>query len=198
MDNFYFLMAAKPPSKNKILVPILLTGLRFHVRIQKMNAHDEPELKNQEYELLSAIAEDSLVTQAGLSARFGIAVGSVNWYLKRLVSRGYVKVTHLDRTRLQYDLTPDGISVLTQRALQYMKSSLQVYTDLRTKARATVIDLHLKGIDRVYLEGSDEVMDIFKLTCIEAGIMLDVNPARWALRRQGENYQLVDLNDENH
>jgi len=163
-----------------------------------MNAQIEPELKNQEYELLSAIAEDSLVTQAGLSARFGIAVGSVNWYIKRLIKRGYIKVSHLDRTRLQYDLTPDGMSVLTQRALQYMRSSLQVYNNLRTKARAIVIELRQRGIDGIYLEGSDEVMDILRLSCIEAGVMLDANPVRWVLRSQGQNYQLVDLNDENH
>jgi predicted transcriptional regulator len=48
-----------------------------------------------------------MVTQAGLSDRLGIAVGSVNWYIKRLVQRGWVKVSHLDRTRLNYDLTSE-------------------------------------------------------------------------------------------
>jgi len=163
-----------------------------------MNAPREPELKNQEYELLSAIAEDSLVTQAGLSARFGIAVGSVNWYIKRLVNRGYVKVSHLDRTRLQYDLTPEGMSVLSQRAHQYMKSSLQVYNDLRKKARALVREFHIKGIEVVYLEGSDEMMDIFRLTCLEAGIRLESQPRRLVVHSHGQNYRLVEINDENH
>ena len=68
-----------------------------------------------------------MVTQANLSKRLGIAVGSVNWYIKRLIKRGDVKVSHLDRTRLKYDLTPEGMSVSTERALLYAKDSLKIY-----------------------------------------------------------------------
>ena len=59
------------------------------------------EIKEHEYKLLNEIAQDSLVTQASLSKDLGIAVGSVNWYIKRLIQRGWVKVSHLDRTRLK-------------------------------------------------------------------------------------------------
>lgn len=162
------------------------------MRIHKMNAHSPADVKNQEYELLNAIAEDSMVTQAGLSSRLGIAVGSVNWYIKRLVSRGYVKVSHLDRTRLKYDLTTEGMTILTQRALQYMKSSLQVYNDLRAKAKAAAAELRSKGVRSVYLEGDDEVMDILRLTLLESGISLEDKPDGWVVRPAGQNYQLLE------
>ena len=158
-----------------------------------MNTRHEPELKHQEYELLSAIAQDSMVTQAGLSARLGIAVGSVNWYIKRLINRGYVKASHLDRTRLKYDLTPEGMTLLTQRALQYMKSSLQIYSNFREKAKVVIIELNRRGISDVYPEGNDEIMDILRLTCIEAGISLNNQPHRWMIRHEGQDYQIVDL-----
>ncbi|MDK1081293.1 MAG: winged helix-turn-helix transcriptional regulator, partial [Anaerolineae bacterium] len=77
------------------------------------------DIKLQEYELLTEIAENPMVTQSGLAKRLGIAVGSVNWYIKRLIKRGYLKVSHLDRTRLQYDLTTEGMAVFTERAMQY-------------------------------------------------------------------------------
>src|SRR5574342_741580 len=135
------------------------------------------EIKQQEYELLSEIAQDSMVTQANLSKRLGIAVGSVNWYIKRLIKRGYVKVSHLDRTRLQYDLTPEGMSVFTERALQYAKDSLKIYRSFRQQAKEIVSELRSRGIKRVYLEGNnDEIMDILRLTCIEAGISLSDRP----------------------
>ena len=47
------------------------------------------DINPHEYSLLNEIAQDSLVTQAKLSSRLGIAVGSVNWYIKRLISRGW-------------------------------------------------------------------------------------------------------------
>ena len=69
------------------------------------------DVKQHEYALLDEIAHDSMVTQANLSDRLDIAVGSVNWYIKRLIHRGWVKVSHLDRTRLKYDLIPEGVAV---------------------------------------------------------------------------------------
>ena len=153
-------------------------------------------IKSQEYELLDAIAQDALVTQASLSARLGIAVGSVNWYIKRLINCGYVKVSHLDRTRLKYQLTPEGMSILTQRTLQYLKRSLTVYNDLRQKAKGMVTDLRSQGVTHVYLEGDDEVMDILRLTCIEAGMSLDERSDGTVLRAAGQDYQVVSQNVE--
>ena len=126
------------------------------------------EIKPHEYALLNEIAQDSMVTQANLSDRLGIAVGSVNWYIKRLISRGWVKVSHLDRTRLKFDLTSDGMAVLSQRALLYARDSLKVYGQYRVKAKTLVKELNEQGIRSVYIDGDDEVMDILRLTCIEA------------------------------
>lgn len=148
-------------------------------------------MKSQEYELLDAIAQDSLVTQASLAVRLGMAVGSVNWYIKRLINLGYVKVSHLDRTRLKYHLTSAGVSVLTQRTLQYLKRSLTVYNELRQKARAVVTDLRSQDVTHVYLEGDDEMIDILRLTCIEEGMALDEELGGILLRVAGRNYQVV-------
>src|SRR4030066_2267373 len=93
------------------------------------------EIKEHEYKLLNEIAQDSLVTQASLSKDLGIAVCIVTWYIKRLIQRGWVKVSHLDRTRLKYDLTPEGMGIFTQRAVLYARDSLKVYSDLRNKAK---------------------------------------------------------------
>jgi len=161
------------------------------VRIQKLNAQDMNDIKQHEYDLLNEIGQDSLVTQASLSDRLGIAVGSVNWYIKRLINRGWVKVSHLDRTRLKYDLTPEGMSVFTQRVLLYARDSLKVYGDFRKKAKTLVAELQQKNIREVYLEGeNDEALDILRLTCIEAAIHLSGTPNGVILKVEGQDYQM--------
>ena len=152
------------------------------------------EIKNHEYDLLNEIAQDSMVTQANLSNRLGIAVGSVNWYIKRLIHRGWVKVSHLDRTRLKYDLTPEGMKVFTQRAVSYARDSLKVYSQFREKARSIVLDLKQKKIKAVYLNGEDEIMDILKLTCIEEGITLSKLPESTVIEVVGQNYKVKQRN----
>jgi DNA-binding MarR family transcriptional regulator len=150
------------------------------------------DVKPHEYSLLNEIAQDSMVTQAGLSDRLGIAVGSVNWYIKRLVQRGWVKVSHLDRTRLKYDLTSKGMAVFTQRALFYARDSLKVYSDIRDKAKKLTVELKEQGIQQVYLDGSDAMTDILRLTCIENGISVDGDPDKIVLRAEGGGFQIAE------
>jgi len=147
------------------------------------------EIKQHEYALLDEIAQDSLVTQAGLSERLDIAVGSVNWYIKRLITRGWVKVSHLDRTRLKYDLTPAGMKVFTQRAMSYARDSLKVYGDYRQKAKTLVLELKKAGVQQVYLAGDDEVIDILRLTCFEAGLYISDSPTECILEADGNGYR---------
>lgn len=152
------------------------------------------DIKPQEYDLLNEIAQDSMVTQANLAQRLGIAVGSVNWYIKRLIKRGYVKVSHLDRTRLQYDLTPEGMAVFTERAMQYAKDSLKIYKSFRQNAKTIIAELQEKGVSKVYLDGDDEIMDILRLTCLEIGLSLSASPDSVALTHNGHEYQ-IENND---
>lgn len=151
------------------------------------------EIKQHEYALLNEIAQDSMVTQANLSDRLGIAVGSVNWYIKRLITRGWVKVSHLDRTRLKYDLTSDGLAIFTQRALLYARDSLKVYGNFREKAKALVLELKQNGIKQAYIDGQDEMSDILRLTCIEAGIRISDTPNELVLKVDGQGYRIVAL-----
>ncbi len=149
------------------------------------------DVKDHEYSLLNEIARDSLVTQAALSQRLGIAVGSVNWYIKRLIQRGWIKVSHLDRTRLKYDLTTSGMRVFSQRALLYARDSLKVYGALRMRAKELVLELQHRGVGAVYLSGDDEMMDILRLTCIENGIALSGNPDSVILRSVGQGFEAI-------
>jgi DNA-binding MarR family transcriptional regulator len=147
------------------------------------------EIKQQEYDLLNEIAQNSMVTQASLSDRLDIAVGTVNWYIKRLITRGWVKVSHLDRTRLKYDLTPTGMKVFTQRAMLYARDSLKVYGDYRRKAKALISELKQVGIQQVYLNGEDEMIDILRLTCLEAGLQISDSPNDCILEVDGAGYR---------
>jgi len=147
-------------------------------------------MRDREYKLLEAISADETVTQAGLANGLGIAVGSVNWYIKRLIGRGYLKATRMDRTRLRYNLTSEGMSAFTRNATQYMKDSLLVYRDLRRSAQILVAEVKSKGIESLFIEGEDEITDILKLTCIEAGIQLSDENKGWVVKRKGNGYLL--------
>ena len=47
--------------------------------------------QNREMVILEHIEKDPDATQASLADQLGVAVGTVNWHVKRLIEKGYVQ-----------------------------------------------------------------------------------------------------------
>ena len=65
----------------------------------------------RELTLLENIENDPNVNQSTLATQLGVAVGTVNWHLKRLIAKGYVKVKRAERKKLRYIITPEGLAL---------------------------------------------------------------------------------------
>lgn len=120
--------------------------------------------------ILEALESNPELTQAGLAAQLGVAVGSVNWYLKRLIRKGYIKATRLQRRKLRYLVTPKGLALKGRLTVQYIKASLGLYKRLRQSARLTLRQVRAAGWGMVRVSGPAETADILRLTCLELGM----------------------------
>jgi DNA-binding MarR family transcriptional regulator len=123
-------------------------------------------------DLLVAIEQDPDVTQASLARRLGVAVGTVNWHLKRLVGKGYVKVKRAERKKLRYIITPEGIALRARLTVTYIENSMHLYRLVRDQARTALQQVKDAGFDRVSIQGNGDIADICRLTCIEMDVQL--------------------------
>ena len=123
-----------------------------------------------ELQLLEAIALHPETTQADLAAQIGVAVGTVNWYLKRWSKKGYVKVRRISRWQWSYLLTPEGIARKTRLAGEYIEASLSLYRRTRVEAKRLLGEVHKAGHHQILLIGEGEIAEICRLTCLELGI----------------------------
>ena len=122
-------------------------------------------------ELLEQIDENPEATQASLADKMGVAIGTVNWHLKRMVEKGYLKVSRAGRRKLKYIITPDGIALRARLTVDYVRSSMDLYRLIRNRMTKAAEQLKENGITEVVLEGgAEEVRDICRLTCLEQGI----------------------------
>jgi DNA-binding MarR family transcriptional regulator len=144
--------------------------------------------------LLEQIETDPDLTQASMAGQLGVAVGTVNWHLKRLVSKGYVKVTRARRRKLRYIITPQGISLRARLTVEYVERSMQLYRKTRRRVTKLLADVRAAGHSAVRIEkmpGSpSDIVDICRLTCLEQGIgVVNAGPAP-VLRVVGQKVQL--------
>jgi DNA-binding MarR family transcriptional regulator len=120
--------------------------------------------------LLEQIEQDPNVTQASLATQLGVAVGTVNWHLKRLIAKGYVKVKRAERRKLRYIITPEGIAFRAHLTMDYIEQSLLLYRRTRAHVREILADVKQAGYDSVRIVGDGDIADICRLTCLEQGI----------------------------
>ena len=126
-----------------------------------------PEEKTRELTLLEQIERNPDVTQASLATQLGVAVGTVNWHIKRLVEKGAVKVKRAERKKLRYIITPEGIALRARLTVDYIEHSFDLYRKTRQRVKAHINDVKRAGYDRVRLIGEGDVADICRLSCLE-------------------------------
>lgn len=120
--------------------------------------------------ILEHIEQDPDATQATLAARLGVAVGTVNWHLKRLITKGYVKVRRVERRKLRYLITPEGVALRARLTLDYIRDSFDLYRRVRAQAIALLDEVCRAGYSEVRVEGEGEVAEVCRLTCLEKGL----------------------------
>jgi DNA-binding MarR family transcriptional regulator len=131
----------------------------------------ETSLENsREMTLLENIERDPKVTQASLATQMGVAVGTVNWHLKRLIAKGYVKIQRAERKKLHYIITPEGIALRARLTVDYIEQQFLLYRNTRQRVNEQLQEVRRLGLDRVRILGAGDVADICRLTCLEQGI----------------------------
>jgi DNA-binding MarR family transcriptional regulator len=124
----------------------------------------------RELTLLENIENDPDVNQSTLATQLGVAVGTVNWHLKRLIAKGAVKVKRAERKKLRYIITPEGIALRARLAVDYVERSFSIYRKTRQRVKEHIAKVRAAGFDRVRILGKGDIVDICRLTSIEQGI----------------------------
>jgi DNA-binding MarR family transcriptional regulator len=126
----------------------------------------------RELALLEHIESDPDVTQASLATQLGVAVGTVNWHLKRLIEKGYVKIKRAERKKLRYIITPEGIALRALLTVDYIEQQFLLYRNTRQRVREHLERIKAAGFEKVSVHGEGDVADICRLSCLEQGIAI--------------------------
>jgi DNA-binding MarR family transcriptional regulator len=122
--------------------------------------------------LLEEIERDPDVNQADLATELGVAVGTVNWHLKRLIAKGAVKVARASRRKLRYIITPEGIALRAGLTVDFVQQSFKLYRVIRTRTVELVPQIQAAGYTHVRLCAEGDARDVIRLTLMEAGIQI--------------------------
>jgi len=137
------------------------------------------EIKDDEFRdlaLLQEIEADPDVSQAKLAEDLGVAIGTVNWHIKRLIEKGFVKVKRARRRKLRYIITPEGISLRAKLTLAYVQQSFELFRKVRKRVLNLLEQLDHANMKAVRLVGQGDIAEVCKLTIMEQHFTLTEDP----------------------
>lgn len=84
-----------------------------------------------ELDLLNAVDDETVISQAALSEQLGVAAGLVNFMMKRAIGKGLVTVKKVPARRYAYLLTPKGFAEKARLVADYMNTSMGMFRRVR-------------------------------------------------------------------
>ena len=100
-----------------------------------------------EYQVLDAVHKaDGCVTQRDISARVCRSLSSVNFALRLLAVKGYIKVLRANPRRLRYHITPSGVIQKSLLAYNFVKGQSALYEQVRRDFLGKIRGLKAEGV----------------------------------------------------
>ena len=92
--------------------------------------------KQDHFEVLRKIQKKPEASQRELAEELGFSLGKLNYCLKALKEKGFVKIRNFQKKRnkisyIQYVITPKGIAERTKLTIDFMKRKMKEYDELR-------------------------------------------------------------------
>ena len=106
--------------------------------------------KRNQFQILKSLEQYSRPTQRQLSNELGVSLGRVNYCLKSLIGKGFIKVNNFrnSNNKIQYSylLTPKGIEEKAKLTLNFIRIKTQEYDTLKQEIES--LKQEAKNIDR--------------------------------------------------
>ena len=138
---------------------------------QKNREHAEQKVM---VHLLSEIERNPSFTQRNLASELGIALGLMNQYLKRCLTKGWVRASQVSPRRITYFLTPDGFKEKGFMVKDYLARSMTFFRDARAQCEEAFYLCKAQGWKRIALVGEGDLADIAKLVASGSYLIVEI------------------------
>ena len=92
-------------------------------------------MNEAQFKTLRELSAEGTVSQRDLSKKVGLSLGSVNYIMKELIKKGYVKTQRFKNSNNKaayiYALTPHGINARIQQTQVFLEQKIEEYERLR-------------------------------------------------------------------
>ena len=133
--------------------------------------HKDPDRRSEpELSVLAEVWRTPETTQRSLGRSVGISLGLTNHLVRKLVSKGYVRVVKANWRRRFYAITPRGMLQKARLTLGYVSNFLDDYRSVKLILREELSSLSLHKESRIAIYGPGNFGELVYLAVRDLGI----------------------------
>ncbi|MBL8012810.1 MAG: winged helix-turn-helix transcriptional regulator [Candidatus Omnitrophica bacterium] len=114
-------------------------------------------LNEREFELINIIGKRLGSNQRDLSQQLNLSLGQTNILVRRLISKGFIRISQLNKRKVQYLLTPKGISEKMRKSVKYTLNTINAIGLIKNRVAGILNNLYQDGHRRFYLYGERDL-----------------------------------------
>ncbi len=123
------------------------------------------EVQEKELELLQTIHKNSHVRQRDLARIVGVSLGMTNSIIKRLVTKGWLKIKKINNRKIMYAVSAEGIEAIMRRSYRYFKRTIKNVVDYKEAMLKLVEKIKQEGYRGIRLIGKSDLDFIIEHCC---------------------------------
>lgn len=109
------------------------------------------KIDEREFELINVIGKELGSNQRDLSRKMELSLGMINLLIRRLVSKGYIRVEQLNKRKVQYILTPKGFAEKMRQSVKYTINTINSIGYIKRRIKSIINGLYKDGERTFYL-----------------------------------------------
>ena len=127
-------------------------------------------LNEREFELINIIGKRLGSNQRDLSQQLKLSLGQTNMLIRRLASKGFIRISQLNKRKVQYLLTPKGISEKMRKSVKYTLNTINAIGLIKNRVAEILRQLYKEGHRQFYLYGEHDLRVLVELVFQELNL----------------------------
>jgi len=124
-------------------------------------------LNEREFELVNIVGAQLAANQRDLSRHMNLSLGMTNMLLRRLITKGYIRIKQLDRRKVEYILTPKGFSEKMRKSVKYTLKTINSIGLIKKNLLSILKDLYVNGVREFYVLGESDLAGLIEVVLRE-------------------------------
>lgn len=128
-------------------------------------------LDEREFELVNIIGGGLASNQRDLSQKMSLSLGMTNMLIRRLVSKGFIRINQLNKRKVKYILTTQGFAEKMRKSVKYTFKTLVSIGLIKDRIKKIIIQLyHDEGRRHFTILGKSDFALLIEIVFKEMGL----------------------------